>query len=70
MLIRIQILTQFLLKIENNFFESISVNAETDEQQRLRFQVELEFIQCLANPNYLHCEYRVHQLFIVGQALD
>jgi len=27
--------------------------AETDEQQKLRFQVELEFVQCLANPNYL-----------------
>lgn len=33
-----------------------SVHAETEEQQRTRFQVELEFIQCLANPNYLHCE--------------
>jgi len=28
--------------------------AESDDQQRLRFQVELEFVQCLANPNYLH----------------
>jgi mediator of RNA polymerase II transcription subunit 31 len=28
--------------------------AETDEQQKLRFQVEMEFVQCLANPNYLH----------------
>ncbi|XP_018011211.2 mediator of RNA polymerase II transcription subunit 31-like [Hyalella azteca] len=27
---------------------------ETDEAQRLRFQVELEFVQCLANPSYLH----------------
>ncbi|KAK4009076.1 Mediator of RNA polymerase II transcription subunit 31 [Daphnia magna] len=27
---------------------------ETDEQQRIRFQVELEFVQCFANPNYLH----------------
>ncbi|XP_054716063.1 mediator of RNA polymerase II transcription subunit 31-like [Uloborus diversus] len=27
---------------------------ETEEQQRLRFQIELEFIQCLANPNYLN----------------
>jgi len=26
---------------------------ESEEAQRLRFQVELEFIQCLANPNYL-----------------
>jgi len=28
--------------------------AETDEQHKLRFQVEMEFVQCLANPNYLH----------------
>ncbi|KAE8622710.1 hypothetical protein XENTR_v10005343 [Xenopus tropicalis] len=27
---------------------------ETDEQQRIRFQLELEFVQCLANPNYLN----------------
>ncbi|CAG5122620.1 unnamed protein product [Candidula unifasciata] len=27
---------------------------ETEEQQRTRFQVELEFVQCLANPNYLN----------------
>lgn len=29
---------------------------ETDDQQKLRFQVELEFVQCLANPNYLNCK--------------
>lgn len=29
---------------------------ETEEQIRLRFQVELEFVQCLANPNYLNCK--------------
>ncbi|XP_063299940.1 mediator of RNA polymerase II transcription subunit 31 [Pelobates fuscus] len=27
---------------------------ETDEQARIRFQLELEFVQCLANPNYLN----------------
>ncbi|CAD6996205.1 unnamed protein product [Ceratitis capitata] len=27
---------------------------ESDEQQKLRWQVELEFVQCLANPNYLN----------------
>lgn len=27
-----------------------------EEQARNRFQSELEFIQCLANPNYLNCE--------------
>jgi len=28
--------------------------AETEDQQKLRFQIELEFVQCLANPNYLN----------------
>ncbi|NP_001279168.1 mediator of RNA polymerase II transcription subunit 31 [Callorhinchus milii] len=27
---------------------------ETEEQSKLRFRVELEFVQCLANPNYLN----------------
>ncbi|XP_072379106.1 mediator of RNA polymerase II transcription subunit 31 isoform X2 [Diabrotica undecimpunctata] len=27
---------------------------ETEEQQKCRFQVELEFVQCLGNPNYLN----------------
>ncbi|XP_059169811.1 mediator of RNA polymerase II transcription subunit 31-like [Physella acuta] len=27
---------------------------ETEEQQRTRFQIELEFVQCLAKPNYLN----------------
>ena len=26
------------------------------EQAEDRFQVELEFVQSLANPSYLHCE--------------
>ena len=25
------------------------------EEERLRFLLELEFVQTLANPNYLHC---------------
>lgn len=29
---------------------------ETEEQTRLRFQTELEFVQCLANPHYLNCK--------------
>lgn len=41
--------------LTNSF--GFSVHSETDEQARLRFQVELEFIQCLANPNYLHCKH-------------
>ncbi|EAT44515.1 AAEL004132-PA [Aedes aegypti] len=27
---------------------------ESEDAQKLRFQAELEFVQCLANPNYLH----------------
>ncbi|XP_050316030.1 mediator of RNA polymerase II transcription subunit 31 isoform X1 [Anthonomus grandis grandis] len=27
---------------------------ETEDQQKIRFQVELEFVQCLGNPNYLN----------------
>ncbi|XP_026111141.1 mediator of RNA polymerase II transcription subunit 31 [Carassius auratus] len=27
---------------------------ETEDQARHRFQLELEFVQCLANPNYLN----------------
>ncbi|XP_061500917.1 mediator of RNA polymerase II transcription subunit 31 isoform X3 [Anopheles gambiae] len=30
------------------------VPVESEDAQKLRFQVELEFVQCLANPNYLH----------------
>lgn len=36
---------------------------ETDDQQRLRFQIELEFVQCLANPNYLNCKQNDHCIF-------
>lgn len=32
---------------------------ESEEQQKLRFQIELEFVQCLANPGYLNREYHV-----------
>ena len=28
--------------------------SEAEEKQRIRFQIELEFVQCLGNPNYLH----------------
>ena len=31
----------------------------TMDQQRVRFQTELEFVQCLANPNYLNCKYKL-----------
>lgn len=29
--------------------------SEAEEDAKLRFQVELEFVQALANPNYLNC---------------
>jgi len=28
---------------------------ESEEAEKLRFQMELEFVQCLANPSYLNC---------------
>ncbi|XP_066297751.1 mediator of RNA polymerase II transcription subunit 31-B-like [Branchiostoma lanceolatum] len=31
-----------------------SSRKESADQAKLRFQVELEFVQCLANPNYLN----------------
>ena len=50
----------WVIKIHFPFFmfpQYLALQAiESEEQQRLRFQVELEFIQCLANPNYLHCK--------------
>lgn len=47
------------------------VPVESEDQQRLRFQVELEFVQCLANPNYLHCKYSVRliKLRVTGKIL-
>ena len=33
-----------------------SIAGESEEAQKIRFQVELEFVQCLANPNYLNCK--------------
>lgn len=38
---------------------------ETEEQQRLRFQIELEFVQCLGNPNYLNCKLITSNLISV-----
>lgn len=31
-----------------------SGSGEPDDHQKLRFQIELEFVQSLGNPNYLH----------------
>ncbi|KAJ3224330.1 Mediator of RNA polymerase II transcription subunit 31 [Clydaea vesicula] len=33
--------------------------SESEERSRLRFQLELEFVQCLANPLYLQCVYPI-----------
>lgn len=34
----------------------LSLEAQEDPE-KYRFQVELEFVQCLANPQYLNCKY-------------
>lgn len=45
----------FSLSVKCGVLVAEKMNAkETDEQQKLRFQIELEFVQCLANPNYLN----------------
>lgn len=49
--------------IENNTKKSINLLIqfkkleETEEENKLRFMMELEFIQCLSNPYYLNCLY-------------
>lgn len=43
-----------LIKGRKTSFGGMNGGPETDDQQRIRFQVELEFVQCLANPNYLN----------------
>ncbi|EGI67994.1 MED31 polymerase, partial [Acromyrmex charruanus] len=43
-----------LMKGRKPSFIGMNGAPETDDQQRVRFQVELEFVQCLANPNYLN----------------
>ncbi|CAO1381093.1 unnamed protein product [Diamesa serratosioi] len=34
--------------------KAVKTPAESEDQIKVRFQTELEFVQCLANPNYLH----------------
>lgn len=54
-----------MTQIEKLTFESITwvqflpflSYISDDTGNRLRFQLELEFVQCLANPNYLNCKY-------------
>ncbi|XP_074643078.1 mediator of RNA polymerase II transcription subunit 31-A-like [Tubulanus polymorphus] len=37
-----------------NHLSNLPPSVESEEHQKIRFQVELEFVQCLANPNYLN----------------
>lgn len=37
---------------------------ENEKDQKARFETELEFVQCLANPNYLNCKWIVSFLTI------
>lgn len=32
-----------------------------EDQEKYRFQVELEFVQCLANPQYLNCKFLISE---------
>lgn len=48
-----KLLSNLLCGSSSYWFSCIS----DDTGNRLRFQLELEFVQCLANPNYLNCEY-------------
>ncbi|KAI8587611.1 SOH1-domain-containing protein [Geranomyces variabilis] len=40
---------------------------EPEDLARKRFQLELEFVQCLANPQYLQCEWTCRELRISVQ---
>ena len=52
-----QSITKRLTWISFSRFFILFPAPENEEQQRLRFQVELEFVQCLGNPNYLNCKF-------------
>lgn len=43
------------VSVPNGFCNLVSVEAQEDPE-KYRFQVELEFVQCLANPQYLNCK--------------
>lgn len=36
---------------------------ESPEEQKRRFEIECEFVQALANPHYLNCEWEVVKMF-------
>lgn len=38
------------------FISRFNIVEGREDPEKYRFQVELEFVQCLANPNYLNCE--------------
>ena len=48
--------------------------AETEEENKRRFEIELEFVQCLSNPHYLNCEsyyvFRAYYLFVQWQGIS
>lgn len=36
---------------------------ESEDASKTRFQVELEFVQCLGNPHYLNCKIKLTSCF-------
>ena len=48
--------TLYLAHTDYRHENHLYLSSETDEQSRQRFQTEVEFVQCLANPNYLNCK--------------
>ena len=34
----------------------LSVSEAQENPEKFRFEIELEFVQCLGNPSYLNCE--------------
>ena len=45
-------MTQFLVSLSLH----LTVAMEVSDENTQRFTVELEFVQCLANPDYLNCK--------------
>lgn len=41
-------------------FSERAADEEPPEKATTRFLMELEFVQCLANPKYLHCMWWLH----------
>ncbi len=50
--------------LTNHFYQKImSIKEESETNNKNRFLMELEFIQCLANPQYLQCNCPLSLLF-------